>query len=88
MFTLIFTIEAVIKLFSLSKDYFSVSWNNFDLFIVIMSLPDLIIYFGDVGDVPGMSQLAGIIKIFRLVRLQDVCCNDRLPSLSMSLGIA
>lgn len=59
--------EAVIKLTALSKEYFSVGWNNFDLFIVILSLPDLAIYFGDLGNVPGISQLARIVKIFRLV---------------------
>lgn len=59
--------EAVIKLTALSKDYFKVGWNNFDLFIVVLSLPDLAIYFGKLEDVPGVSQLAGIVKIFRLV---------------------
>lgn len=59
----------MIKLTALSKDYFKIGWNNFDLFIVILSLPDLAIYFGKIGDVPGVSQLAGIVKIFRLVRL-------------------
>ena len=68
VFTIIFTMEAVIKLTALSKEYFSVGWNNFDLFIVCFSLPDLIIYFvPKLESVPGMSELGGIVKIFRLV---------------------
>lgn len=59
--------EAVIKLVALSKEYFSVGWNNFDLFIVVFSLPDLVIYFGKLDNVPGVSELSGIVKIFRLV---------------------
>ena len=67
IFTIVFTLEAVIKLTGLSKQYFSVGWNNFDLFIVILSIPDLFIYFGQVGNVTGVSELTKIVKVFRLV---------------------
>lgn len=62
----------MIKLTALSKDYFSVGWNNFDFFIVILSLPDLAIYIGQFGDVAGVSDIAGVVKVFRLVSFLSV----------------
>ena len=35
VFTIIYTLEAIVKLLALRMDYFRDSWNNFDLFIVI-----------------------------------------------------
>lgn len=76
--------EAIIKLTALSKEYFKVGWNNFDLFIVICSMPDLIIYFGNFGNVAGISSVSGIVKIFRLVGLNNFtlhffCTGDQKP---------
>lgn len=70
VFTFVFTMEAVIKLIALSKEYFSVGWNNFDLFIVIFSLMDIVIFFGFNGqDINGLTALTGLVKIFRLVSI-------------------
>ena len=71
VFTVIFTVEAIIKLTALSKEYFSVRWNIFDLVIVSISLPDLIIQFLQVDtlQVPVLDEVAKIIKICRLVSL-------------------
>lgn len=35
LFTAIFTIEALVKILALGRDYFKDNWNNFDLSIVI-----------------------------------------------------
>ena len=62
VFTSFFTLEAVLKLMALSKDYFGSGWNIFDLIIVIASLIDL-----SVESVNGISVLRGM----RLVK--EIC---------------
>ena len=42
-FTLIFTIEMVLKMQAYSWRYFETTWNKFDFFIVMASLIDIII---------------------------------------------
>lgn len=67
VFTVIFTVEAVIKLTAFSKEYFSVRWNIFDLVIVILSLPDLVLFSLNEESTAGFAEVARIVKIFRLV---------------------
>lgn len=55
VFTSFFTLEAVLKLMALSKDYFASGWNIFDLIIVVASLIDL-----SVESVNGISVLRGM----------------------------
>lgn len=55
VFTSFFTLEAVLKLLALSKEYFASGWNIFDLVIVIGSLIDL-----SVESVNGISVLRGM----------------------------
>jgi hypothetical protein len=55
VFTSFFTLEAVLKLTALSKEYFSSGWNIFDLLIVLASLVDL-----SVESVNGISVLRGM----------------------------
>lgn len=63
VFTSFFTLEAVLKLLALSKEYFGSGWNIFDLIIVIASLIDL-----SVESVNGISVLRGM----RLVSLSFI----------------
>lgn len=65
-FILLFLIEALVKL-SVYKPsaYFASGWNRFDLFIVLGSLPTLLIH---VFPLPNTSLLI-ILRLFRLVRL-------------------
>ncbi|CAH1797368.1 unnamed protein product [Owenia fusiformis] len=60
VFTGVFTVECVLKLFALSRDYFRSGWNIFDFVIVIMSLVDVA-----VEDLPAISGL----RVFRLARV-------------------
>ncbi|XP_065944600.1 sodium channel protein 1 brain isoform X9 [Magallana gigas] len=60
VFTIIFTLEAVLKLCAFGKFYFSNGWNNFDLVIVVASWLD----FG-LSDVEGVN----VIRTFRLLRV-------------------
>ncbi|PAA93328.1 hypothetical protein BOX15_Mlig005983g2 [Macrostomum lignano] len=59
-FTIVFTVEAVLKIFAMSREYFLSGWNIFDFVVVIASLIDL-----TVQDVDGLS----IFRSFRLFRV-------------------
>ena len=41
-FTIIFIIEAVLKLIAYGKSYFENSWNKFDFFVVSSSILDIV----------------------------------------------
>jgi voltage-gated sodium channel len=43
--SLLFTVEAVVKIKTFGKDYFKDKWNIFDFILVILVLPSLIIWF-------------------------------------------
>ncbi|XP_055956481.1 sodium channel protein 1 brain [Patella vulgata] len=58
VFTVVFTLEAILKITAFSKYYFKSGWNVFDLVIVIASLIDL-----GLEDIDGLS----VFRTFRLV---------------------
>ncbi|XP_046574320.1 sodium channel protein 1 brain-like [Haliotis rubra] len=60
VFTAIFILEAVLKLYALNKYYFKSGWNIFDLIIVIASIIDL-----GFEEVDGLS----VFRTFRLLRV-------------------
>lgn len=62
VFTSIFTLECIMKVMAMSKDFFACGWNIFDLIIVSASLLDLIFELVD-----GLSVLRGL----RLVRINN-----------------
>ena len=57
VFTGIFTLEAIIKIFAMSKDYFKSAWNIFDLIIVLVSYIDI-----------GLTDIDGL-SVFRALKL-------------------
>nr|XP_040580398.1 sodium channel protein 60E-like [Lepeophtheirus salmonis] len=63
VFTSFFTLEAILKLIALSKEYFESGWNIFDLIIVFASLLDL-----SVESVNGISVLRGM-RLMRVLKL-------------------
>ncbi|XP_022252047.1 sodium channel protein 60E-like [Limulus polyphemus] len=60
VFTVVFAIEALIKLVALGVKFFSCKWNIFDLIIVAVSLADLAL-----ETVSGLS----VLRMFRLLRV-------------------
>ena len=59
MFTVIFALEAILKIIALApKNYFSQKWNVFDIIVVILSLIDLAL-----EDAKGLL----VLRSFRLV---------------------
>ncbi|XP_075980867.1 na channel protein 60E isoform X4 [Anticarsia gemmatalis] len=63
VFTSIFTLECIMKVMAMSKDYFACGWNIFDLIIVSASLLDLIFELVD-----GLSVLRGL-RLLRVLKL-------------------
>jgi len=66
---IIFLIEAIVKLSEYGvKGYFSKGWNIFDFFIVIVSLPALLIFFPAVI-LPTSTSFLKILRLGRMIRL-------------------
>ncbi len=66
LFILFFVTEALVKLSVYKpKAYFGNSWNRFDLTIVILSLPSLLIHVIPIPD----TSLLIMLRLFRLIRL-------------------
>ncbi|XP_059059664.1 sodium channel protein 60E-like isoform X2 [Achroia grisella] len=63
VFTSIFTLECMMKVMAMSKDFFASGWNIFDLIIVSASLLDLIFELVD-----GLSVLRGL-RLLRVLKL-------------------
>lgn len=72
IFTAIFAIEAVLKLYILGCNYFEDGWNKFDFFIVIMSFFGLLVdhVIGDaVGINPAFIKVLRVFRIARVIKL-------------------
>ncbi|KAK4323895.1 hypothetical protein Pmani_005447 [Petrolisthes manimaculis] len=63
VFTAVFTLECIMKLMALSKEFFVNKWNVFDLVIVLASLLDLGLEIGS-----GLSVLRGM-RLLRVLKL-------------------
>ncbi|XP_052873705.1 sodium channel protein 60E-like [Anopheles cruzii] len=63
VFTSIFTLECILKVLALSKDFFLCGWNIFDLIIVSVSLLDLIFEL-----IEGLTVLRGL-RLLRVLKL-------------------
>jgi len=68
---MIFTFEAIIKIFALDKNYFKDNWNIFDFIVVILSILSVIITSLSslkVGAATTIVRSFRIARIFRLVK--------------------
>jgi hypothetical protein len=69
VFTVIFAIEAGIKILGLGwNEYWNVGWNRFDFFICVVSITD-IVFFAIAVSVSGTQ----VVKVFRLGRACRLC---------------
>lgn len=74
--TLVYNLEAVIKIMALEQEYFQDSWNRFDLFIVLTSdcaiIMDLFAKFYPVLRVYSLIiNTIRILRVFRLIRVSE-----------------
>ena len=90
VFFVLYLIEASLKLYALRRAYFRSKWNNFDLFLLILSLVDIIIDLSTSGNEesesfsPVMLRMAKACKIMRFIRSFRLtrCC---LPHIRKSV---
>lgn len=80
VFTLIYNLEAALKIFACGHNYFLNNWNRFDFFIVIVG--DLSI-FADVFD-QGKTDISKILRIIKALRIMRIF---RLVRVSRKLRI-
>ena len=84
IFTAIFIVEAILKLFAFGWSYFGTSWNKFDFFVVISSILDISLTFyqdadGEANEGGGQErqqsalsvapQLARVLRVLRVSRV-------------------
>ena len=72
VFMVIFTLEAIIKIFAMRSNYFKDSWNIFDFVVVVLTAVILAISFAGIGGNLGVTSTIlrslRIGRIFRLVK--------------------
>jgi hypothetical protein len=65
-FTWIFFVEAVLKLIAYGiNNYFADSWNDFDFFVVVVTVVEFFLTVFTTGELPGAS----ILRVFRIARI-------------------
>ena len=70
VFMIIFTLEAVIKIYALRCDYFSDGWNIFDFTVVVMTLVILVLTLAElVEDLASIGMVLRTLRIGRMLRL-------------------
>ena len=67
--TAVFVIEAAIKITGLGKNYFGSSWNQFDFFIVVTSIADIVITYALATSIPLLRQGPQLLRVLRILRV-------------------
>jgi len=70
-FTLVFFIEAILKLATYQWSYFETAWNKFDFFVVVSSVFDFCLEFVDVDSMKGFP-IGNVAKVLRVLRVSRV----------------
>lgn len=65
LFIVFFMMEAYVKIKLLGKTYFTNRWNRFDFFLVVVSLPSLLMNFIEIPD----ASFVLLLRLFRMIRL-------------------
>ena len=96
IFTVIFIVEAALKLFAFGTAYFDTAWNRFDFFVVVSSIFDVLLKFlpagtgGGEGNVLSVGpQLARVLRVLRVSRVLRIAKNyDGLQSLLKTIEMS
>ena len=67
--TVVFITEAMIKITGLGKTYFGSSWNQFDFFIVVTSIADIVITYALATSIPLLRQGPQLLRVLRILRV-------------------
>ena len=72
MFTLIFSVEFVLKFTGLGRQYFYTRWNNFDFTLVVLSWVGRAF---TIGPIASLFRVFRVLRMVRLVRTQKGLLN-------------
>jgi hypothetical protein len=82
VFTVIFIVEAILKIIAFGSTYLVNNWNKFDFFVVCASIFDVIL---EIFEFDGGAALAVLPKIARVMRVLRVTRILRLAGKAKSL---
>lgn len=74
VFTVVFTLEALLKLIAFGKTYFFIGWNKFDFIIVLTSLGEILLSIVASSDNKASflkigPQIGRVLRVFRISRV-------------------
>ena len=72
MFSLIFSVEFVLKFTGLGRQYFYTRWNNFDFILVVLSWAGVAF---TIGPIASLFRVFRVLRMVRLVRTQKGLLN-------------
>ena len=70
IFSVVFNFEMNVKLYALREEYFNITWNLFDMFIVVSA--DIGVLLEIFGLSKGFSTMITILRAFRILRIVRV----------------
>jgi len=94
IFTVIFLVEAILKIIAYGWSYFGTAWNKFDFFVVCSSLLDIVMDQMDAEDMQTLAvgpQLAKILRVLRVTRVLRLAGKNEglqalMQTITMSVG--
>ena len=69
IFTTVFLAEAILKIIGYGRSYFKNSWNQFDFFVVVASMFDVVMLLLPGGGMQGFSAAPTIARVMRVLRV-------------------
>ncbi len=78
MFTVVFSVEASIKLIGLGKNFFKEGWNIFGLIIVLASISGILLSAMTGLNFGGATNIIRTIRVFRILRLIKKATNLKI----------
>lgn len=72
VFSGIFLVECLLKLFVYRKSYFYTTWNKFDFFVVCASIIDVLLDFVSGSKIKALSVVPQLSRVLRVLRVSRV----------------
>jgi len=72
IFTVIFIIEAILKIIAFGGSYLHNNWNRFDFFVVLASIFDIVLVVFDFDGGAALSVLPKIARVMRVLRVTRI----------------
>ena len=77
-FVILFTIEAIMKIFALKRNYFKDKWNRFDFVILVLTYSLFIaIYVTNIIELDSVLRTIRVCRIIKLLKLIKLVVNAK-----------